>query len=69
MNRGKDLYLLNKSEATPQIIRKLKPMNRPSTPPQSATRDSKGKASTSVSILTVLEVRIMERLVVFGIGT
>ena len=52
-----------------QIMMKLNPINRPSTPPQSATRDSKGKASTSVSIRIVLEVRIMERIVVFGIGT
>ena len=60
---------MNKSKATPQIIRKLKPMKRPSTPPQSATRDSKGKASTSDSTLIVLEVRMTEKIVVFGNGT
>ena len=31
-----------------QIMRKLKPMKRPRMPPQSATREMKGKASSSL---------------------
>ena len=35
-----------------QIMRKLNPMNRPSTPPQSATREPNGKDFSSVKTST-----------------
>ena len=41
-----------------QTIRKLKPTKRPSTPPMSATKELKGKASASSSTCTLSEENI-----------
>ena len=62
------LNLIKSSKTAVQIIRKLNPMKRPSTPPQSATRDSNGKASSSVSIFILLDEIIKERVEIFGTG-
>ena len=62
------LNLMKSSKTADQIIRKLNPMKRPSTPPQSATRDSNGKASSSVSIFILLDEIITERVEIFGAG-
>ena len=39
------------------IIRKLNPMNSPSTPPMSAMNESNGWASSSVKTCTLLDVK------------
>ena len=46
---------------TSQIMRKLKPTKRPRMPPQSATRDRKGKASCSLSrrIVSLPKIRVI----------
>ena len=51
-----------------QTIRKLKPMKSPSTPPQSATRAPKGKASSSLCTVTVSLANVGHKLVVLVVG-
>ena len=45
-----------------QRLMKLKPMKSPKTPPTSATRDPKGKAFSSLSMMTLL---LENRMVTF----
>ena len=47
-------------------MRKLKPTNSPKMPPQSATKESNGKASASFSILIRLVASRMEKTDVLG---
>ena len=51
-----------------QTMRKLNPMNRPRTPPQSATRDPKEKASTSLWTRIDLLVNAISNLVSLTVG-
>ena len=56
--RLREFYMLVK---TSQIMRKLNPRKRPRIPPQSATRDRKGKASCSFSrrIVWLPKIRVI----------
>ena len=47
-------------------LRKLKPMKSPRTPPTSATRDSRGKASCSFSRTTELLENVMKTTLLLG---
>ena len=57
------------TKATTQfhIIRKLNPMNSPSTPPMSATKETKGKEYSSLITCTVDDVKNRSKFV-DGVG-
>ena len=63
------LKFLTAHRTTSQTIMKLNPMKRPSTPPQSATRLPKEKASSSFRTCTDLEANNIHSPVPPLIGT